>query len=51
MEPEKCEGWEWWSPEQMRDRYLREPETLFLPIQNLFEQRTEMAERLGRGEI
>ena len=51
MEPKKCEGWEWWTTAQLREKYDSEPKTLFLPIQNLFEQRPEMAKKLENGEI
>lgn len=53
LEPEKCEGWEWWSVTELRERYERSPEQLFLPMRNLFEQRPEVAKELemeGRPE-
>ena len=49
LEPEKCEGWQWWTVKQLRESYETDPNSLFLPMRNLFEQRPEMAEKLETG--
>lgn len=50
LEPEKCEGWEWWTVTQLRERYERDPGSLFLPMANLFEQRPQVAANLESGD-
>ena len=51
LEPDKCEGWEWWTVEQLRQKYESQPKQLFLPMQNVFEQRPELMKALESGEL
>lgn len=50
MEPDKCEGWEWYSFRQMRELNDSYPERLFLPLRNLLAQRPEVCAAMESDE-
>lgn len=49
MEPEKCEGWRWFSFGDMRDMDQTSNMDLFLPMKNLMAQRLAICEALEDG--